>query len=128
MARVELGTDNYGIVGLMNGHPAAGIAITPAPGTNALKLVDAIKERAQALAPTFPPGARLVFPVDNTEFIRLSIHDVIKTLVEAIALVVLVMFIFLQNWRATLIPRSRCRWCCWAPSASWRRWAIPSTP
>ncbi|MGZ5926789.1 MAG: efflux RND transporter permease subunit, partial [Rhizomicrobium sp.] len=104
VARVELGTDNYGIVGLMNGHPAAGIAITPAPGTNALKLVDAIKERARSMAPSFPPGARLVFPVDNTEFIRLSIRDVAKTLAEAIALVILVMFIFLQNWRTTLVP------------------------
>jgi multidrug efflux pump len=104
VARVELGTDNYGIVGRMNGHPGAGIAITPAPGTNALKLVDAIKERARALEPTFPPGYKLVFPVDNTEFIRLSIRDVVKTLAEAIALVILVMFIFLQNWRTTLVP------------------------
>jgi multidrug efflux pump len=104
VARVELGTDNYGITGLMNGHPAAGIAITPAPGTNALKLVDAIKSRARELEPSFPPGVKLVFPVDNTEFIRLSIRDVVKTLVEAIALVILVMFIFLQNWRTTLVP------------------------
>jgi multidrug efflux pump len=104
VARVELGTDNYGIVGEMNGHPAAGIAITPAPGTNALTLVDAIKSRARGLSSSFPPGARLVFPVDNTEFIRLSIRDVAKTLVEAIFLVILVMFIFLQNWRTTLVP------------------------
>ena len=104
VARVELGTDNYGIVGRMNGHPGAGIAITPAPGTNALKLVDAIKARARSLEPTFPPGYKLVFPVDNTEFIRLSIKDVVKTLAEAIALVILVMFIFLQNWRTTLVP------------------------
>ena len=104
VARVELGTDNYGIVGRMNGHPGAGIAITPAPGTNALKLVDAIKERARSLEPTFPPGYKLVFPVDNTDFIRLSIRDVVKTLTEAIALVILVMFIFLQNWRTTLVP------------------------
>jgi multidrug efflux pump len=104
VARVELGTDNYGIVGRMNGHPGAGIAITPAPGTNALTLVDAIKARARALEPSFPPGYKLVFPVDNTEFIRLSIRDVVKTLIEAIALVILVMFIFLQNWRTTLVP------------------------
>ena len=104
VARVELGTDNYGIVGQMNGHPAAGIAITPAPGTNALKLVDAIKSRARALEPSFPSGMKLVFPVDNTDFIRLSIRDVAKTLAEAIALVILVMFIFLQNWRTTLVP------------------------
>ncbi len=104
VARVELGTDNYGIVGRMNGHPGAGIAITPAPGTNALTLVDAIKARARSLEPSFPPGYKLVFPVDNTDFIRLSIKDVVKTLAEAILLVILVMFIFLQNWRTTLVP------------------------
>jgi multidrug efflux pump len=104
VARVELGTDNYGIVGRMNGHPGAGIAITPAPGTNALKLVDAIKARARSLEGSFPPGYKLVFPVDNTDFIRLSIKDVVKTLAEAILLVILVMFIFLQNWRTTLVP------------------------
>ena len=104
VARVELGTDNYGIIGQINGHPGAGIAITPAPGANALKLVDAIKARARTLEPGFPPGYKLVFPVDNTEFIRLSIRDVAKTLAEAIALVILVMFVFLQDWRITLVP------------------------
>ena len=104
VARVELGTDNYGITALMNGHPSAGMAITPAPGANALKLVDALKQRARALEPSFPPGWKLVFPVDNTEFIRLSIRDVVKTLIEAILLVILVMYAFLQNWRTTLVP------------------------
>jgi multidrug efflux pump len=104
VARVELGTDNYGVTAQMNGRPGAGIAITPAPGVNALKLVDAIKARARAMEPSFPPGLKLVFPVDNTDFIRLSIKDVAKTLAEAILLVILVMYLFLQNWRTTLVP------------------------
>jgi multidrug efflux pump len=104
VARVELGSDNYGIIAEMNGHPAAGIAITPTPGANALDLVRGVKARAQSLQSTFPPGVKLVFPVDNTEFIRLSIRDVVITLIEAILLVILVMFVFLQDWRTTLVP------------------------
>jgi multidrug efflux pump len=104
VARVELGGENYAVISEMNGYPAAGFAIMPAPGANALKLVDAVKQRALAMEPTFPPGMKLIFPVDNTEFIRLSIKDVVKTLIEAILLVVLVMYVFLQNWRTTLVP------------------------
>jgi multidrug efflux pump len=104
VARVELGADTYAIASFMNGMPAAGFAIMPAPGANALKVVDEIKARVKALEPTFPPGMKVAFPVDNTEFIRLSIRDVVETLVEAIALVVLVMYIFLQSWRTTLVP------------------------
>ncbi|MGN6514322.1 MAG: efflux RND transporter permease subunit [Rhizomicrobium sp.] len=104
VARVELGAQNYSVVSRMNGHPAAGIAIQLAPGANALKTADAVKARARELASTFPPGVKLAFPVDNTTFIRLSINDVIKTLIEATILVVIVMFIFLQHWRTTLIP------------------------
>jgi multidrug efflux pump len=104
VARVELGTDNYAVTAMMNGYPASGMAITPAPGANALKLVQAVKARARALEPSFPAGLKLVFPVDNTEFIRLSIRDVALTLMEAILLVILVMYIFLQNWRTTLVP------------------------
>ncbi len=104
VARVELGGDTYAVISEMNGHPAAGFAIMPAPGANALKLVDAVKQRALAMEPTFPPGMKLLFPVDNTDFIRLSIRDVVKTLAEAILLVILVMYIFLQNWRTTLVP------------------------
>jgi len=76
----------------------------PAPGANALKLVDEVKARVKALEPTFPPGMKVAFPVDNTEFIRLSIRDVVETLIEAIALVILVMYVFLQSWRTTLVP------------------------
>ncbi|HEX4179122.1 MAG TPA: efflux RND transporter permease subunit, partial [Rhizomicrobium sp.] len=104
VARVELGAETYGIASLFNGYPAAGIPIMLAPGANALKTVDAVKAKAEELKAQLPPGMKMIYPVDNTTFIRLSIHDVVVTLIEAIALVVLVMYIFLQNWRATLIP------------------------
>ena len=104
VARVELGADSYAITAKMNGMPASGIAITPAPGANALQLVDELKRRAAALEPSLPPGMKVVLALDNTEFIRLSIKDVVETLVEAILLVILVMYIFLQNWRTTLVP------------------------
>ena len=104
VARVELGAQSYAVVSRMNGKPAAGIAIQLAPGANALKTADAVKAKATELSSTFPPGVKLAFPVDNTTFIRLSINDVIKTLVEATILVIIVMFVFLQNWRTTLIP------------------------
>jgi multidrug efflux pump len=104
VARVELGAQSYAVVSRMNGKPAAGIAIQLAPGANALKTADAVKAKATELASTFPPGVKLAFPVDNTTFIRLSINDVVKTLIEATILVIIVMFVFLQNWRTTLIP------------------------
>src|SRR6185312_10320926 len=104
VARVELGAETYAIASLYNGYPAAGIPILLAPGANALKTVDAVKAKADELKASLPPGMKMVYPIDNTLFIRLSIHDVVVTLLEAIALVVLVMYVFLQNWRATLIP------------------------
>jgi multidrug efflux pump len=104
VARVELGAQSYAVVSRMNGKPAAGIAIQLAPGANALKTADAVKAKARELSSTFPPGVKLAFPVDNTTFIRLSINDVIKTLIEATLLVIIVMFVFLQHWRTTLIP------------------------
>ncbi|MES2473350.1 MAG: efflux RND transporter permease subunit [Pseudomonadota bacterium] len=104
VARVELGAESYEITSLFNGYPAAGVAVMLAPGANALSTVAAVKERAEQLRGTLPPGMKMVYPVDNTTFIRLSIHDVVVTLIEAIILVVLVMYVFLQNWRATLIP------------------------
>src|SRR5579883_1192998 len=102
VARVELGADAYGVTSLFNGYPAAGVAIMLAPGANALKTVDAVK--AEELRASLPPGMKMIYPIDNTTFIRLSIHDVVVTLIEAIGLVVLVMYLFLQNWRATLVP------------------------
>jgi multidrug efflux pump len=104
VARVELGAETYAIASLYNGYPAAGIPILLAPGANALKTVDAVKAKADELKASLPPGMKMVYPIDNTLFIRLSIHDVVVTLLEAIALVVLVMYVFLQDWRATLIP------------------------
>ncbi|HKU54881.1 MAG TPA: efflux RND transporter permease subunit, partial [Rhizomicrobium sp.] len=104
VARVELGAETYAIASLFNGYPAAGIPIMLAPGANALKTVDAVKAKAEELKLSLPPGMKMVYPIDNTTFIRLSIHDVVVTLIEAIALVVLVMYVFLQNWRATLVP------------------------
>jgi multidrug efflux pump len=104
IGRVEMGAETYAIASLFNGFPAAGIPINLAPGANALKTVDAVKAKAEELKASLPPGMKMVYPIDNTTFIRLSIHDVVITLLEAIALVVLVMYVFLQNWRATLIP------------------------
>ena len=104
VARVELGAESYEVTSLFNGFPAAGIAVMLAPGANALSTVNLVKQRAEELRAILPAGMKLVYPVDNTTFIRLSIHDVVATLIEAIILVVLVMYLFLQNWRATLIP------------------------
>jgi hydrophobe/amphiphile efflux-1 (HAE1) family protein len=104
VARVEVGADTYTQLARLNGHPAAGLAIKLAPGANALKTVALVKARVEQLATQLPPGIAVSFPVDNSTFIQLSISDVIRTLLIAIALVVLVMFLFLQNWRATLIP------------------------
>ena len=104
VARVELGADGYGFVSRVNTRPATGMAIRLAPGANALKTAEAVKAKAEQLAQSFPPGVKLSFPVDTTTFIRLSIRQVVITLIEAIALVIAVMFLFLQNWRVTLIP------------------------
>ena len=104
VARVELGSESYSIVTRLNGHAAAGLAVKLAPGSNALSTAEGVKALAQELSSNFPEGYHLEFPLDSTEFIKLSVHEVIKTLFEAIALVVVVMFIFLQSWRATLIP------------------------
>jgi multidrug efflux pump len=104
VARVELGADNYNFVARHDGKPSAGMAVILAPGANALTTADAAKARINELAAAFPPGLKVDFPNDSTPFIKISIHEVIKTLIEAIILVVVVMFVFLQNWRATLIP------------------------
>jgi HAE1 family hydrophobic/amphiphilic exporter-1/multidrug efflux pump len=104
VARVEIGGDTYSLIARLNGRPAAGFAIKLAPGANALKTVTLVKARVNALASQFPPGVAVAFPVDNSSFIDISISDVERTLLIAIALVVAVMYVFLQNWRATLIP------------------------
>jgi hydrophobe/amphiphile efflux-1 (HAE1) family protein len=104
VARIELGSESYNNVAHFNGKPAAGLAIKLAAGANALDTVRAIDARVDELARFFPPGMKVLKPYDTTPFVRISIEEVIKTLVEAVVLVFLVMYLFLQNWRATLIP------------------------
>ncbi len=104
VARVELGAESYDFGNRLNGKPAAGIGISLAPGANALETRAAVDEAVEALGPGMPSGVRAVVPYDTTPFVRLSIEGVIKTLIEAILLVFVVMYLFLQNLRATLIP------------------------
>ncbi|MBN8830624.1 MAG: efflux RND transporter permease subunit, partial [Sphingomonadales bacterium] len=104
VARVEIGADNYTVTIHVNGHPGAGMAFQLAPGADALTTAELIKTRVGELAKNFPEGFEYGFAQDTTAFIKLSIWEVTKTLIEAIILVVIVMFVFLQNWRATLIP------------------------
>ena len=105
VARVELGGENYTASRRVSTvKAAAGIAVKLAPGANALQTADAVKKRATELSASLPTGLSMGFPVDNTQFVRLSIKDVVFTLLEAIGLVIVVMFVFLQNWRVTLIP------------------------
>src|SRR5690554_2327264 len=104
VARVELGAENYQTIGRYNGAPASGIAIRLAVGANALDTADGVRERLAELEPFFPEGLKSVIPYDTTPFVRLSINEVIKTLIEAIILVILVMYLFMQNIRATFIP------------------------
>ena len=104
VARVELGNEDYSTTMRVNGHPGSGMAVMLAPGADALKTARAVKAEVERRAQSFPPGYEYAFPRDSTAFIRLSIEEVVKTLFEAIVLVVIVMFVFLQSWRATLIP------------------------
>jgi multidrug efflux pump len=104
VARVEIGAESYASKAKFNGHPAAGLAIKLAPGGNALDTAKAVKARVEELSKAFPANIKYVVPVDSTPFVQKSIEEVVKTLIEAVILVFLVMFLFLQNWRATLIP------------------------
>ena len=104
VARVELGGENYQFETEYNNRPAAGMAITLAAGANALDTADAVRARIKELSAFFPQGMEVVYPLDTTPFIRLSIESVTHTLIEAIVLVFLVMYLFLQNFRATIIP------------------------
>ncbi len=104
VARVEMGSETYAYTVKYNGVPAAGMAIKLAPGANALDTVARIKARMNDLSKTMPAGIKVVYPYDSTPFVHLSIIQVVHTLVIAVVLVFVVMFIFLQNWRATIIP------------------------
>lgn len=104
VARVEIGAQNYATTARFNTDPASGMAITLAPGANALETARAVKKRMAEFARFFPEGVDYVIPYDTTPFVEISIKEVVKTLFEAIGLVFLVMLLFLQNLRATLIP------------------------
>lgn len=104
VARIELGGENYEIIARYNGKPASGIGIKLATGANALDTAAAVKDELKKLEPFFPSGMETVYPYDTTPFVKISIIEVVKTLIEAIVLVFIVMYLFLQNFRATLIP------------------------
>ncbi len=104
VARVELGSRDYNFTAKRNGKPAVAIGVFLQPGANALNTSQAVHDRLAELSKNFPAGVTYTVPFDTTEFVRVSIREVVYTLLEAMALVFLVVFIFLQNWRATLIP------------------------
>ncbi len=104
VARVEVGAQSYNTVARYNGRPAAGVGVNLAIGANALETARAVRDRVSELEPFFPENFRVVYPYDTTPFVRISIQAVVQTLAEAIFLVFCVMFLFLQNFRATLIP------------------------
>ena len=104
VASMELGSESYNTVARFNGKPAAGVAIKLATGANALDTAQQIKDRVAQLQKLFPAGMKAVVAFDTSPFVKLSIEEVVKTLVEAVVLVFLVMYLFLQNFRATLIP------------------------
>jgi len=104
VARVELAGDNYAFQARVNGRPAAAIGIRLAPGANALATADAVRAKVKQLSQFFPAGVLVDFPYDSTEFIRASIQEVVKTLIEAIIMVFLIIYFFLQNLRTAFIP------------------------
>ena len=104
VARVELGAENYGFSANYNGRPATAAALRLAPGANALKTIGEAKAKIAEIAKTFPSDVKVIYPWDTTPFVKASMRQVVETLFEAMVLVFLVMFLFLQNWRATLIP------------------------
>lgn len=104
VARVELGAQVYDIFFQQNGNPAAGIAVFQLPGANALDVADRVRAAMERLRPTFPEGLTYQIPFDTTRFVRQAVHEVYKTLIEAGVLVLIVILVFLQDWRAVLIP------------------------
>lgn len=104
VARVEIGAESYNASSRVNQHPGAGIGIYLAPGADALETAELVKATVDEAARSFPAGLKYAYANDATNFIKLSVEEVVKTLIEAIILVVIVMFVFLQSWRATLIP------------------------
>jgi multidrug efflux pump len=104
VATIELGAKSYGMVSKINGHPSIPIGIFLQDGANALDTVSAIDQKLKELSKNFPSDISYKIPYNTTEFIKVSIEEVVKTFFEALLLVVLIIFLFLQNWRATLIP------------------------
>ncbi|MDD3444371.1 MAG: efflux RND transporter permease subunit, partial [Zavarzinia sp.] len=104
VARVQVGAESYEVIARYNGEPAAGIGLKLASDANALATADAVRAKMTELSAFFPAGVRAVYPYDTTPFVQISIEEVVKTLIEAIILVFIVMYVFLQNFRATLIP------------------------
>ena len=104
VARIELGAENYGVVSRLNRHPGAGLSVSLSPGADALSTAERVKAEVERRSAEFPAGYEFAFPQDSTIFIEKSIEDVVTTLFEAVILVVIVIFVFLQSWRATLIP------------------------
>ncbi len=104
VGRAELGAEDYSALLRFNGHDAVGLGVTQLPGANALDVDKAVKEELERLSKNFPPGVKYAVAFDTTEVIGESIRDVLFTLIEAILLVVLVIFLFLQDWRSTFIP------------------------
>jgi len=104
VARIELGAQNYATSARLNGKPSTGIGVQLSPTGNALETAKAVRQRMDELRRYFPPGMKYAIPYDTSRFVQISIGKVVETLVEAVFLVFLVMFLFLQNWRYTLIP------------------------
>ncbi len=104
VARVELGGQDYSIKARIDGKPTAAAAIKLSPTANAMDTAEAVHKQIEELQQFFPPGVKVIYPLDTSTFVKISVEEVIKTLVEAIILVFLVMYLFLQNFRATLIP------------------------
>src|SRR3954463_8595907 len=104
VARIELGSEAYGFSAKYSGHPATAAAIRLAPGADALKTIGEVKAKIAEISKTLPPDVKVIYPWDTTPFVKVSLKQVVETLFEAMVLVFLVMFLFLQNWRATLIP------------------------
>ncbi|TBU96785.1 hydrophobe/amphiphile efflux-1 family RND transporter [Stutzerimonas kirkiae] len=104
VARVELGSEDYAMTSMFNGKPAAGIGIELASGANAMEVSEAVGARLVELQPYFPEGISYHVASSTTPFVKISIEEVVKTLVEAVVLVLAIMYLFLQNWRVTLIP------------------------
>lgn len=104
VATVAIGEENSQFSSYYQEHEASGMAVSLAAGANALKVAQSVRDKLQELSPFFPEGVEVLYPGDTTLFVKEAMYEVIKTLIEAIVLVVVVMYLFLQNWRATLIP------------------------